>query len=80
MSDFGGKYCCKAELQRRLGLPDRCDVLMAAVVSRLTDAAGMELLTDALPELLHEDIQLIILGIGDSENEMKVRELSSMTR
>ena len=76
VSDFGGKYCCKAELQRRLGLPDRCDVLMVAVVSRLTDSAGMELLTDALPELLHEDIQLIILGIGDSENEMKVRELS----
>ena len=67
VSDFGGKHCCKAELQRRLGLPDRCDVLMAA---------GMELLTDALPEILHEDIQLVVLGAGDTENEMKIRELS----
>ena len=31
---------------------------------------------DALPEILHEDIQLVVLGAGDTENEMKIRELS----
>ncbi len=75
-SDPGGKFCCKAELQRRLVLPGRCDVPMIAVISRLTEQKGMTLLLEALPELLEKDIQLVLLGTGDTEYEMEFRDAS----
>lgn len=75
-SDPGGKFCCKAELQRRLGLPGRCDVPMLAVISRLTEQKGMTLLSEALPALLEKDIQLVLLGTGDTQYEMEFRDAS----
>ena len=60
-----GKKRNKSELQKRLGLPVR-DVPMAAIVSRLVDAKGIDLVGRILGEILSiEDMQLVIMGTGE---------------
>jgi starch synthase len=67
--DLGGKEACKAALQRELGLRVRPDVPLAAMVSRLVDQKGIDLLVAALPDLLVREVQLAILGTGSSAYE-----------
>ena len=59
----------KRALQELCELPVRDDVPVFAMVSRLVDIKGIDLLTFVLDELMQEDIQLIILGTGDSRYE-----------
>jgi starch synthase len=56
----------KAMLQNRLRLPVRRDVPVIAIVSRLVDSKGLDLVARILDELItHEDIQFIVLGTGE---------------
>jgi starch synthase len=64
-----GKARCKAALQRELGLAVRPDVPLAAVVSRLSDQKGIDLLVAIVPELLSRDVQLAVLGSGNPAYE-----------
>ena len=54
----------KTRLQAQLGLPIREEVPLLAIVSRLVDAKGMDLIAHILEELLAMDIQLVVLGTG----------------
>ena len=71
--DLSGKRICKASLQREAGLPERADVPLFAVVTRLTSQKGMEVLVSILPQLLQWDIQLVVLGSGDPTLERAFR-------
>ena len=59
----------KAVAQRELDLPERADVPLAVIISRLTEQKGLDLVLGVLDELLSEDIQLAVLGIGDKKYE-----------
>jgi starch synthase len=73
---WAGKAACKAYLQRRAGLPERPDVPLFAQVGRLDPQKGWDLLVrpdaekgwdriaGAADDLLHEDVQLVVLGTG----------------
>jgi starch synthase len=61
---LAGKAACKKALQEELGLPARPEVPLLAVVSRLADQKGIDLLLAALPDLLRRDLQLAVLGSG----------------
>lgn len=63
-SDLGGKKRGKAELQKLLNLPVS-DAPLLAVVSRLAGHKGIDLIKDALPEIIKEDVQIVVLGKGD---------------
>jgi starch synthase len=56
----------KAELQARLGLAVEPERLLFGVISRLTWQKGLDLLLEAVPELLMRDAQLALLGSGDA--------------
>ena len=60
-----GKATDKAELQNAMNLPERPDVPLLAVVSRLVGHKGLDLLTLAADDILNDDVQLVILGKGD---------------
>ncbi|MFM2079248.1 MAG: glycogen synthase GlgA [Actinomycetota bacterium] len=60
-----GKAKNTAALQHELGLPVRADVPVLAVVSRLTEQKGLDLLLAALPRILATGAQLVVLGTGD---------------
>lgn len=63
----------KLALQRMYKLPEREDVPVIAMVSRLVAMKGLDLLAHILDELLQEDIQFILLGTGDMEYENMFR-------
>ena len=63
--DLSGKAVCKRELQRALGLPERSDVPLIGMVSRLVKQKGIDTLAEAIPRLLGLDIQLVLLGAGE---------------
>ncbi|WP_303902122.1 glycogen synthase GlgA [Thiohalomonas denitrificans] len=64
-----GKAANKRALQQRFGLPERPEIPLLGVVGRLVDQKGIDLIVDALPELLKRDVQLIVLGSGDKKLE-----------
>src|SRR4029077_16562196 len=49
------------------------DAFLLGVISRLSWQKGLDLLVEALPELLDEDIQLAVLGSGDAELQERYR-------
>ncbi len=67
--DLTGKAACKAALQAELGLPVRASVPLLAMVSRLADQKGIDLVAAALPSLLDHDVQVALLGSGDRRYE-----------
>jgi starch synthase len=64
--DVAGKATCKADLQRAFGLPERADVPLLAVISRLAPQKGMDLVAEALDAMLELDAQFVLLGTGDA--------------
>ncbi len=60
----------KEELQRKLGLPVNRKIPIIAMVTRLVEAKGLDLVTRILDELLdYEDVQFVLLGTGDRQYE-----------
>ncbi|MBQ3292333.1 MAG: glycogen synthase GlgA [Mogibacterium sp.] len=55
----------KLALQRELGLREDPDVPLFAMVSRLTQQKGANLIVDLLPEFAERKMQLAVLGTGD---------------
>jgi starch synthase len=64
-ADLSGKKLCKRELQRACGLPERDDVPLIGMVSRLVKQKGIDTLAEALPRLLDLDVQIVLLGAGE---------------
>jgi starch synthase len=61
-----GKPACKADLQRRQGLAGEPDSPLLAVVARLVEQKGIDLVLGAAPALFERGCQLITLGQGDA--------------
>lgn len=60
----------KKALQREYGLPERADVPMIAIISRLATHKGLDLVQDIAYDLVtNNDIQLVILGKGEQRYE-----------
>jgi len=64
--DMEGKDKCKAELQRDLTLPVRSDVPLFGAIGSVEDA-GMALLAKIGPDLLRNDVQLVVQLEGGGE-------------
>jgi len=71
---LAGKAACKRALQEELGLPQRAEVPLLALVGRLVDQKGIDLLLAALPELLRRDLQVAVLGSGRHDWEEALRQ------
>jgi len=77
-ADLRGKARCKASVQAELGLMVRADVPLLAVVSRLAEQKGFDLLGHALPEVLATtDVQVAILGSGEARYEAQMRAVAA---
>lgn len=72
-----GKAENKRLLQQRLGLRVDADIPLIAIISRLTDQKGLDLVNYILPELLLENAQLVVLGIGEKRYEDTFRYYGS---
>ena len=66
----------KTELQRALGLPEREDVPLVAIISRLASHKGLDLIREVAYGLVdNNDIQLVVLGKGEAQYEDFFTEL-----
>lgn len=68
-----GKPICKAWLQQHLGLPARPDVPLFGLISRMADQKGLDILSQCIDQVLHEDVQFAFLGTGDRHYEDMLR-------
>ena len=75
VSALKGKRECKRNLQREVKLAES-DVLLIGVIARLTTQKGLDLLMEIAPELMESDIQLVVLGTGESSYADQLRDLS----
>lgn len=68
-----GKAANKAALQKQLGLAQNPDVPLLVIISRLTEQKGLDLVLGMLAELIREDLQLAVLGLGEEKYEHAFR-------
>ncbi|HEX9756558.1 MAG TPA: glycogen synthase GlgA [Nitrospiria bacterium] len=71
-----GKIINKEELQRQHGFPIKKNTPLIGMVTRLTRQKGLDLITDAVDELMKLDLQLIILGAGEKQYQNFLLNLS----
>ncbi len=76
-ADLSGKAVCKAELQKRYGLPQQIGVPLVGCVSRLTAEKGIDLFLDAADELMRLDCQWCFVGQGEPAIEQALMSLAA---
>lgn len=73
-----GKAVNKRAIQTRFGLPERGDVPLSIMVSRLSGQKGIDILEEALPEILDSsEMQFVLLGSGEEKYEDFFRRLET---
>lgn len=73
--DFSPKVKNKIELQSMLNLPIDENTPMIGMVTRLVSHKGIELVKNVFEQLMDLDIQLVILGTGDSYYEGYLKDM-----
>ncbi len=67
VDDLSGKAECKRALQEELGLEVKADTPIMAIISRLSNQKGLDLVDRVIAEIMEEDVQLVVLGMGDAK-------------
>ena len=63
----------KLKLQAQLGLPVDENKMMFAIISRLTDQKGLDLINYVMDGIIDENVQLVVIGTGQPEYEQMFR-------
>ena len=72
-----GKAGNKRQLQENMGLPQKADVPVIGLVSRLVSHKGLDLIKGILDELLYTtDVQVAVVGSGDWQYENFFKEMA----
>ncbi len=66
----------KRALQQQLGLAVDDRKFMIGIVSRLTDQKGFDLIAYMMDQICTEDVQLVVLGTGESQYENMFRHFA----
>lgn len=74
--NIGKKVANKTGLQKELGLPQREDVPVIGMVSRLVKHKGFDLVKCVLEDIVKADVQVVILGSGEWEFETFFHEMA----
>ena len=64
-----GKKAAKKALLQRFGLATKAKGPLFGVISRLTEQKGLDLVARALPHMVGNDAQLVLLGSGEKDLE-----------
>lgn len=67
----------KRAVQLRFNLPERGDIPLMTMVSRLAGQKGIDVLEETLPNILKtQDVQVVLLGSGEEKYEQFFRQLA----
>lgn len=64
--DMSGKKECKKALQQELGLNEDENAPIIALISRLNSQKGLDLVDYVIGDIMNENVQLVVLGMGDA--------------
>ena len=67
VEDKSGKEACKEYVQETFGLKKEKEWPLFAVVARLVEQKGVELIRQLMPEMMKRGIQLVIFGQGEKK-------------
>ena len=74
---ISGKKANKIALQKELGLEEKPETMLVGMVSRLTFQKGTDIFLGAIQNMLRQDIQVAILGTGESKHEYSFKMLEN---
>ena len=75
-SDISGKWANKKEIQKRAGWKLTPDIPLVGMVSRLDEQKGLDLIIEAIPQILSElNVQFVFLGRGKEYYEAMLKNL-----
>jgi starch synthase len=64
-NDLAGKSACKQALQKELGLDLNPDTPIIGMVGRLSNQKGLDLVDYVISDIMRQDVQFVILGMGE---------------
>lgn len=74
VSSKSGKLANKQGLCELIGLPYAEGKPLIAMITRLTNQKGIDLVTSVIEDILSRDVQLVVLGTGDWRYETELKE------
>lgn len=77
INTFSSKIGNKLKIQRDLNLEVNENIVLIAIVSRLVAHKGMDLIIESFQEIINENVQIIILGLGEEVYEEKFKIFAS---
>ncbi len=75
--NIAGKFEDKQRLQKEYGLKVSKSIPLFGMISRLADQKGVDLIVNALDELMEMNLQIIILGTGEQRYHDMLKEAAS---
>lgn len=67
LNSLNRKINNKLKLQQMLGLEVNKDIPLVGIVSRLTSQKGLDLISYMMPEIMNENLQMVVLGTGEHQ-------------
>ncbi|MFP4026584.1 MAG: glycogen synthase GlgA [Candidatus Brocadiia bacterium] len=72
--DLTGKSRCKETLQVEYDLPQDSDIPLIGMIGRLVEQKGIDILLEGIPDLMDQELQLVILGTGKEKYHRELTE------
>lgn len=69
------KPLLKEALQAEVGLPVDRDIPLIGFIGRLEEQKGSDILVEAIPQFIKENVQIVVLGTGKKAMEKQLEEL-----
>ncbi|XP_019431273.1 PREDICTED: granule-bound starch synthase 1, chloroplastic/amyloplastic-like [Lupinus angustifolius] len=69
------KFLLKEALQAEVGLPVDRDIPVIGFIGRLEEQKGSDILVEAIPEFIDQNVQIIVLGTGKKTMENQIKQL-----
>ncbi|KAL8150325.1 hypothetical protein V2J09_020133 [Rumex salicifolius] len=71
------KKLLKETLQAELGLPVDSSIPLIGFIGRLEEQKGSDILVEAIPKFIKENVQIVVLGTGKKRMESQLQELET---
>src|SRR6266699_2737474 len=79
INDLSGKLVCKKNLLEVFTLPpETINKPLIGIVSRFADQKGFDLIAKVAPNLLDEDLAIVVLGAGEAKYEKMFHDLAKL--
>lgn len=75
-ADLSGKAANKEHLQALAGFPVKADVPVFGFVGRLSSQKGLDLLAKTMDQMMHMDVQMVFLGVGEEKYHTMLRDMA----